>query len=404
MSVKPIIALLVIAVLTLLPPPPAWGDPEARLAQQSELKAEIERLQAQLAEAVSLYRQGQRQEAVDRMKDLFLAFEGTAFDRQLAARDKNYYASLEQKILALLAAMRAGAPSEEIERRAEEIARRLERGLALLLKPPGDIGAFLQSLTILLREGLEALLIVGAVLLVLRRSGQAEQTRAIYLGSGLGVVASLITAWLLQTLLKQLPLSREVIEGISMLLAVPVLFSVSYWLIALSQTRRWNAFLQRRVRQAVGAGREWALLTVAFLAVYREGAETVLFYQALAASVPGAFWAIFWGFWAGAGLLGLLWLAMHRFGVRIPLRPFFIATSAFLYYMAFRFAGAGIRELQEAGWVSLTPLPLLNALGPWLPGWLTIYPYWEPVLAQLLLLGALGIGLVLVIRPFKPRG
>lgn len=270
-----------------------------------------------------------------------------------------------------------------------------------LLRPSEDLGAFVQAVTILLREGLEALLIVGAVLLVLRRSGQIEQIRAIYLGSGLGIGASLLTAWLLQTLLRQLPFSREVIEGVSMLLAVPVLFSVSYWLIALSQARRWNAFLQQRVRRAVGAGREWALLTIAFLAVYREGAETVLFYQALVASAPEAFWAIFWGFWTGAGLLALLWLGMQRFGVRIPLRPFFVVTSAFLYVMAFRFAGAGMRELQEAGLLSITQAPWLPE-SPWLQGWLRLYPSWEPLALQLGLLGALGVGWIYLLRFSAP--
>lgn len=366
--------------------------------EQGRFETEVDRLEGQLDRAVALYQDGKEEEAIAQVKQLFMAFEGTEFDGRLAARAHAFYLELEQNILGLKGAMSGAESPERIVRRAREIREGLHRGLDIVASPLNGIGAFLQSFIIMAREGLEALLILGAVLLVLRRTGQAEHVRAVYAGGVLGVAASLLTAWLLSTLLQHLPASRELIEAASMLLAVPVLFSVSYWLIAMAQIRNWNAHVQSWVRAAGRSGRIWALVAVAFLAVYREGAETVLFYQALSASVPsGSTGAIIWGLVLGAAFLGILWLLMQRYGLRIPLRPFFVATSAFLYVMAFRFAGSGVRELQEAGSLGVTPLPWLSdPLG--ILAWLEVYPYGEPVLVQTGLILALIGGTIYAFR------
>jgi len=176
-----------------------------------------------------------------------------------------------------------------------------------------------------------------------------------------------------------------------------VLFAASYWLISKAEARHWQAFVRARLEGALGSGRGTALVLVSFLVVFREGFETVLFYQALALradDVRAGLSAVASGFAVGVAVLAVVWVALVRWGLRIPMRPFFAITGALLYLLAFKFAGAGVRELQEAGWVSVTPaaLPDLAALGDWLG----VYPFAEPLLAQGLLLAALAGGMVWV--------
>lgn len=383
--------ILAFAVLAL----PTVGSAQAD--DGSDPAAEVDRLIQQLDDAVAQYERGETDAAVASMKQLFMTFEASTYDRKLSARDHGFYLQLERAILTLEGAMANGADVSDVQSRADRIESLFEEGLQKLDNPLSRVGAFLQSLVIIVREGLEAILILGAVLLVLRRTAQSEHVRAVYAGAGLGILASLGIAAVLVTVLQHLPASQALIEGASMLLAVPVLFAVSHWLIAMAHIRNWNAQIQSWIRTASQSGRSWALVSVAFLAVFREGAETVLFYQALSASVTGAVGAIVLGFVLGTALLIVAWTLMRKFGVKIRLRPFFIGTSAFLYVMAFRFAGTGILELQEAGLIGITTIMGFPE-GSWVQNLLQIYPYWEPLVAQLALTLAIVAGVAYTFR------
>jgi high-affinity iron transporter len=164
------------------------------------------------------------------------------------------------------------------------------------------------------------------------------------------VVASVATWVLVEWVIEISTAQREALEGITMLLATAVLFSVSYWLLSKFDVARWTAFVKGRMDSALAGGSGLALASVAFLAVYREGLETILFYEALLASADGRIVPIAAGMVVAGAALALLYVGIHRFGLRIPMRPFFAITSAVLYYMAFVFAGKGIAELQEGGW------------------------------------------------------
>jgi high-affinity iron transporter len=159
---------------------------------------------------------------------------------------------------------------------------------------------------------------------------------------------------------------------------------------------KWNRFVKGRVQDAVSSGSALALASVAFLAVYREGFETVLFYKALFLSGAGVILPVFLGMAVGGAVLAVVYLAISRYGVKIPLKPFFGITSAFLYYMAFVFAGKGVAELQEGGLISTTVLPW----GPRVPT-LGIYPTVESLALQGVLLLLLLVGLLwtFVIEP-----
>jgi high-affinity iron transporter len=227
------------------------------------------------------------------------------------------------------------------------------------------------------------------------KTGHRERLRSIWTGVGLALVASAVTAIILKTVLAAMPASRELIEGATLLIAVAVLFSVSYWLISKVEAAKWQQFIKEKVSTALDHGGGRALAFVAFLAVYREGAETALFYQALFNEGPQVIGPIWLGIVAGAIMLAVIFTLFYRFGVRIPLRPFFSVTSVLLYYMAFVFMGKGIRELQEGNVVSLSVIrgfPHIEALG--------LYPSWEGVLSQFVLL---LLFLFAVLKSFWPK-
>jgi high-affinity iron transporter len=196
-------------------------------------------------------------------------------------------------------------------------------------------------------------------------------------------VVSLLTAVAFETIFRFSPASQEVLEGATMLVATFALFYVSYWLLSKMEVAKWNRFVKGKVQDALVSGSAFALPSVAFLAVYREGVETVLFYKALMVAGPagGAVLPVLLGIAAASVVLGVVYVLINRFGVKLPLKPFFGVTSAFLYYMAFVFLGKGIAELQGGGVVPITVVswaPQVERLG--------IYRTVESLAAQAVLL------------------
>jgi len=248
---------------------------------------------------------------------------------------------------------------------------------------------FLYSFLIIVREGFEAILIVGAIIAYLLKSGNAKKVPIIYQSVGAALLASIITALAFQYLFQISGAGQEILEGITMLLATVVLFSVSFWLVSKVESKKWQEYIEGKVKDSVGKGNSLALWFTAFLAVYREGAETVLFYQALLSDLEKGLGMVILGFIVGLIVLAFLFIAIRYGSMKLSLKPFFIGTSVLLYYMAFVFAGKGVKELQEGGLVSDTLIkgfPKIDLLG--------IYPSWETISLQILLLAVLIISLV----------
>lgn len=341
-------------------------------------------VRARIDSSVTHAEAGQPDQARSRALDAYMAFE--AVERELRLKEPALVASLEQAFAGLRTA--AGADARAASRPLLASLERAERAVGASLSP---LALFLQSLLILIREGLEAILVVGALVAFLAKLGAAERRRDIHLGVGTAIGASLLTAAAIETVFRLSPAHQEALEAVTMVVATVMLFWVSYWLLSKIEVARWNQFVKSRLSEALGRRSTFALASVAFLAVYREGFETVLFYKALVVSggsgpvgVP-----IVLGFVVGAMLLAVVYVAINRYGVRLPLRPFFAVTSAFLYLMAFNFAGTAIAELQEGGFLPLTPvrwLPRIPALG--------MYPTVESALAQALLLALAAAALV----------
>jgi high-affinity iron transporter len=333
--------------------------------------------------------------ASTRALDAYMTFEQV--ERELRGRDAALAAELETDFAALRAAAGTGA-GPELDAARERLATGLDRAAAALGAGLSRTNLFVQSFVIMLREGLEAILIVGALMTFLAKMGASDRRRHVHGGILAAIVASLLTALALETVFHLSAAHQEALEGATMVVATVVLFYVSYWLLSKMEVVKWTRFVKSKVQDAVTHGSALALGTAAFLAVYREGFETVLFYKALFISAgPGAAAApVLAGMLAGFILLVGVYVAMNRFGVRLPLKPFFAVTSAFLYYMALVFAGTGIAELQEGGFVSLTPLagvPRVPAIG--------LHPTVETLTAQGLLVVLALVALVwtFVIEP-----
>ena len=345
-----------------------------------------------LEQSLSAAKSGRPSDAADKASDAYMAFE--PIESPARAKNPGLVASMERIFTDFRAAIRGNDV-----RGAERLRDAIEAGLpeVVALTEPAGSGweAFWQSFLIILREGFEAILVVGAVVAFLIKTGHRERLRSIWIGVAYALLASAATAVVLKTMLSAMPASREIIEGLTLLVAVAVLFSVSYWLISKVEAAKWQQFIKEKVNTALNQGGGRALSFVAFLAVYREGAETALFYQALFNEGPHVAFPLSMGVVAGFAALAVIFTLFYRFGVRIPLRPFFSVTSALLYFMAFVFTGKGVRELQEGNALPLTAIPGFPH-----SEFLGLYPSWQGVLAQLVLLILLAFALL---KTFWPK-
>jgi high-affinity iron transporter len=248
-------------------------------------------------------------------------------------------------------------------------------------------------LTIILREGIEAALLLGLMVTYLAVSGYGRLRKYVGLGAAAGILLGIVTWWVFQVILAFSPLQQEALEGITSLLAAAVLFSVTFWVIQQIDIRNWKEYIRKKAEEAVGTGRGLTLASVAFLVVYREAVETVLFYQALWMRSSEAQTAVVLGFISGTAVLVALVFLMFKFGVRIPLKPFFSLTGLLLGLLAFVFAGYGVRELQTIGWIKETPLLWVGSLPL-----LEIRPTLETCVLQFGILASILIGWLLLKR------
>ena len=322
------------------------------------------------------------------VKWYFDLYEGSGFEMSVRRVSENINTQTESLVTQIIGQSGQGASSDALKRSWAALKIRLQ-GDRDLIQSHGESSfwqTFLEAFLILLREGFEALIIVTALLAYLNRAHGNKYNTVIYGGVSTALVASLGTAYLFNHALQHAGANREALEGITMLVAAGVLFYVSYWLFSKRETHRWQTYLKDKVTTAVTKGSLFALGLAAFLAVYREGAETILFYQAMALGSGGQTLPLALGIAAATIALGFLYYGMRTAAFKIPFKLFFSATAVFLFYMAFSFIGGGFLELQEAGWVGITPLLWL----PRLP-WLGIYPTLQSTGAQVLfLLPSLG--------------
>jgi high-affinity iron transporter len=311
----------------------------------------------------------------------FEVFEDSGMEQALGMRSPATKTELEALFGDVIGKAGQNRPKAEISAAWRVLDGRLTATAAAHANAAtGWIATFVQSFLILLREGFEAMLVITALVATLRRSGQGDKLHVIGHGVGWALVASLAAAWALTQLPQMTGRNQEALEGAVMLLAAAVLFHVSFWLLSKREAQAWQDYVKAQVDSAARSGRLWALGLAAFLAVFREGAETVLFYQALVLSSPGEMPAVLTGIAVAALALAVLYWAMRALSFRLPIRLFFTATAGLLFFLAVSFAGRGVLELQEGQLLPITPVDALPRIE-----WLGLFPTVESIGAQALL-------------------
>ncbi|WP_254790109.1 FTR1 family protein [Paenibacillus sp. OK003] len=234
---------------------------------------------------------------------------------------------------------------------------------------------------ILLREGLEAILVLAALLAYAKKSGETAARRWIWAGAGSGLLLSAALAVVLSLTLAVASSgsTREMIEGYTGLAAVVLMLTVGHWMHSKSNTRSWNSYVQRQVGGALARGSLWSLFAVAGLAILREGAETAIFYIGMAPAIDTSQMLI--GMGAALLILIVLAVAIIQFSVRLPVRWFFLTATLLIYYLVFRFLGESIHSLQVSAALGAHVVPSLPTMG-----WLGMYPTWETFIPQLVVL------------------
>jgi high-affinity iron transporter len=350
---------------------------------------EISALTAEFERGRLAYLEGRREDALASVEHAYL--EG--FEPLESRLPSDLVGRIERAIhLSLRPDIRAGAPPARVDAAFAALYadlaladERLSGGASFWF---GAVNAF----AIIFREGLEAVLLVGAMLAYLGRMERGgRHQRQIFAGVAAGILASLATWVVAATLIPVSGASRELVEGVTALVAVSVLLYVSHWLFQKTYIHDWKAYLEEHMGRAVTRGSALAMAGLAFAAVYREGFETVLFYQALMFDAGPA--AVLAGFAPGLLVISAIGFGIVKMGLRLPLKRVFGITGGVLLYLAFVFLGKGIYNLQEAGLFAPTPLlgvPDHEALRQ-LFG---LYPLAETLLAQATFLFLLTAGAV----------
>ncbi|HEX6439122.1 MAG TPA: cytochrome c/FTR1 family iron permease [Candidatus Binatia bacterium] len=339
-----------------------------------------------VGEATNLYAGGDKEKSYQKAIEAYLdGFEMA--EPALFAKDAALGKTLESQFMEFRNAIRQGVPLADLQKKLQTIEANLDLAAQKLTAAGGGgfpgYYAFLNSALIILREGLEAALILAAIVAMLKVMGASDAIRYIHLGWILALFGGVLTWLAAQTILTFSGQHRESMEGFISIFAAVALFYVGYWLHTRSEAKRWQAFIQDRVQNALSSKRILGLVGISFFVVYREAFEVVLFYQALWLQNEASRQSIVGGFVSGVIVLLAATFAIFKLGVCIPLKYFFGITGTLLYIMAFIFAGTGINQLQAAGWVPATPLefpPAVPLLG--------IYPTIETLTVQFLLLCA----------------
>ena len=335
-------------------------------------------------ESAALYAAGEKDKAYQKAVDAYIDGYELA-EPAIFAKDASFGRSLEGLFTQYRNAMKQGVSTDEIDKQRGAIEAGLDRAVQILTQRDDYSGIyfFLNAALIIVREGLEATLVLAAILAMLKVMGATNAVRYIHLGWILALVAGGLTWLATQTVLTLSGQHRESMEGFISVFAAVALFYVGYWLHTKSEAKRWQAFIRGKVQNVVDGKKILGLVGISFFAVYREAFEVVLFYQALWLQNENEHHLIISGFGAGLALLVVLTFGILKLGVKVPLKYFFGVTGTLLYIVAFIFAGNGIKELQAALWVPTTPLTMPKPIP-----FLGIYPTVETLMAQGLMLMA----------------
>ncbi len=373
-----IVALLALPSVALATHKAVGGDVTAE-----EAVHELDIARDLVDESVDLYEAGRAEDAYTAARNSYLDhFEYVEIP--LRVRDESLTLAVEEDYAALRNQIEAGIAVDEVRATAVEVHRGLDEVERTLSEPgiAAPLLALTYSFTILFREGLEAVLVVAAILGYLEASRNTQYRGAILKGVAGGVLATVVLFVVVTLFVQLAPVQRELLEAGTALVAVGVLFYVSFWLISRLEHRRWMEFVKAKVWVAATTGSTLALAGVGFTAVFREGFETVLFYQALVSFAQGLLPWVVGGALAGVVVLGGIGWVIFKAGRRIPVKAFLTTAVSLVMVLSVAFVGNAVRGFQEAALLPvnhLESLPDLPIFLSQLTGW---YPTRETILAQ----------------------
>ena len=376
--------------------------PQTALAQSDTSEDEgkdftpiVQNIKDKMAKVLQLYESGKVDDAIDESGNIYFdEYEESGMENIVGAKNTQLKLDTEASFNKISALMRAGASKEQIVAAQNKLFDQLTQSLELT-KKSSNWDLFLYALIIILREGFEALIIVAAVIALLIKSGNSKHLNIVYSALGVAVVLSIATAYGLNYIFgsENAGQTREVMEGAVMLIAVVLLFYVGFWLLSNANSKKWTAYIQGQISSSLSSGDSKMLWWTVFLAVYREGAETVLFYLALLfdAKTPAATSMVAAGFVAGLIALIVVYVIIKKFSLKIAIKPFFIATSVIIFYMSVVFVGKGVMELVEGKVFVPTVIDGLPTIT-----WIGFYPYVQSLVPQAVMIVLLIAGILIL--------
>jgi high-affinity iron transporter len=375
--------------------------------QKQGVRNDIDQIRLNLQKTLDLLKEKKKDEALGVARSAYLdSYEN--IELPLRPIDPDFTLDMEIKFAELRNMIEQGSQYENIVKKIGEIQKGLDES-ERLVSGIGTIApgiAFTSSFSIIFREGLESALIIGAIITYLEASRNERFKKHVYYGIILAASATALTWMIAEFFIELSGASRELIEAIAGVSAVAVLFWVSFWVLNKIETKKWIEFVKSKVWKATTTGSVMVFVLLSFFTVYREGFETVLFYQAMLSYAKHMELFVILGMIIGLAVIIGVAFIVRKLGKKLPLRVLFGLTMGIGAYMSITFLGNAIREFQEVGYITTTHLfGIIPRLDVNLATMTGIHPTLETVVAQLTLLSVYLVGSVyiLIIQPRKKK-
>ena len=383
------------------------GFGESSDSEKTGVRLDIDNVRIKLVELLQKYNEGKTDEAFVSARSAYLdSYE--AIETPLRPINPDFTLDMEIKFAELRNLIQQHQPYPKIEAKVVEIRGGLDES-ERLVTGTGTLApslAFSTSFSIIFREGLESALIIGAILTYLEASRNLHYKKHVYLGIVISVFATVITWFIAQFVIDITGARKELIEAIAGISAVAVLFWVSFWILNKVETKKWIEFVKAKVWQATTTGSVMVFSMLSFFTVYREGFETVLFYQAMLSFAKNMEIFVFLGLALGLVVILSVVFIIRKLGKKLPLRVLFGLTMGIGAYMSIAFIGNAVREFQEIGYISTTHLfGIIPRLEINLANMTGIHPTLETTIAQIILLSVYVVGslYILIMQPRRKK-
>lgn len=383
------------------------GFGESTESDRMGVRTDIDDIRIKIVDLLQQYKDGKYDEAFATSRSAYLdSYEG--IEIPLRPIDPDFTLDMEIKFAELRNLIQQHKPYPEVEAKVVEIRNGLDES-ERLVTGTGTIApslAFSTSFSIIFREGLESALIIGAILTYLEASRNAQYKKHVYLGIVISIIATVITWYIAQFVIEISGASKELIEAIAGISAVAVLFWVSFWILNKVETKKWIEFVKAKVWQATTTGSVMVFAMLSFFTVYREGFETVLFYQAMLSFAKNMETFVLLGLVLGLAVIISVVFIIRKLGKKLPLRVLFGLTMGIGAYMSIAFIGNAIREFQEVGYITTTHMfGIIPRLEINLATMTGIHPTLETTVAQIALLSIYVIGslYILILQPRRKK-